>query len=99
MGNIVLIERVSLDENCILSVKPKRESFDMIYRAAMGVRWNSDNNYLYFNTPIGKEDDIVRLYQFIKKAVFEEYGKILKSDNKTVYVNINEPTVTQIARL
>ena len=64
MGDIVLIERVALDENCILSVKPKKESFDMIFRAAMGVRWNNDNNYLYFNTPIGKEEDIANFYKF-----------------------------------
>lgn len=99
MRNIVLVERVAIDENGILSVKPKREIFDMIYRAAMGVRWDSDSNYLYFNSPTGQKNDIVEFYNFILRAVSEEYGKTLQPDSKTIYENIDEETIAKIKKL
>lgn len=99
MGKLVLIKKVAIDENGYLSVKPEKESMDMIYRAAMGVRWNSEGNYLYFATPVKQENDIIKFYNFILMAVLDEYGKVLKPNNKTIFENINESIKAKIAKL
>ena len=98
MNDIVLIEKITIN-NCVLCVKPKMESFDMIYRAAMGVRWNNDDKYLYFNSPIEQESDIIDYYGFIVAAVLDEYGKKLKLDTDTVYENVDDSTKIKIEKL
>lgn len=97
MNDIVLIEKITID-NSILCVKPKTESFDMIYRAAMGVRWNNDGKYLYFNSPIEQESDILDYYGFILAAVLDEYGKKLQLNDDTVYENIDDNTKIKIEK-
>ena len=99
MRDLVLIKRIAIDKNGILSVTPQKGSFDMIYRAAMSVRWYIDGRYLYFVTPISCESDILKFYNFILMAVLDEYGKILKPDNRTIYENINENIKAEIVKL
>ena len=90
----VLIEKIILNKEGVLFVKPKNYSFDMIYRSAMGVHWDKNESLLYHNLP--KDWNNLRWYRQIISAVKGEYGVTLKVDSKTVYENIDEKVKTAI---
>ena len=85
----ISIEKITLAENGMLFVKPKDFSFDKIYRSAMGVHWDSKNFCLHPNHPIDKEWRAIQWFGQIVAAVKNEYGIILKTDNNTVYENVD----------
>lgn len=96
MNEGVFIEKIAIDKKGILSITPKRDGFCMIYRSAMGVYWNNDENFLYFNSPVKQEKDILKAYTQIISAVKSEYGKVLKVSLNTSYENISENVKKQI---
>jgi len=98
LARYVFVEKVALDENGILYVKPKNYSFEMIYRAAMSVYWQTEKLSLHCNFPIDQEWDVLRCYKQILSAAKDEYGKILKVDSNTVYENIDNETKTKIEK-
>ncbi|MBQ8541559.1 MAG: hypothetical protein IJ435_08830 [Clostridia bacterium] len=63
-----------------LCVKPQKGNFDMIYRAGMSVNWNKDLKCLYYTHD--NADNEVKI-ETIKKAVNNEYGVNLFTDEKT----------------
>ena len=84
----IIIDRIALSETGILFVKPKDYTFEMIYRSAKGVHWDSQRNCLYHNAP--QKWDALRWYEQIVSAVKDEYGGILKISPETIYVNIDD---------
>lgn len=90
MSNLVFIEKIFIDKKGIFSIKPQNEKFDLIYRSAMGVHWDSKNMSLYFVTPIKQENDIFNAYKQVILSVEEEYGRTLKIDSNTIFENISD---------
>ena len=84
---IVFIEKVYLDNDQILFVKPKSYSFDKVYRSAMGVDWDEHKCCLYQAHP-SREWSILRWFDQILLAVKNEYGITLKVCSDTNYENI-----------
>lgn len=84
----ILIEKIWLDENNVINIKPLGHTFEKIYRSAMGVYWNPDGQFLYHN--ISGDWDYLRWYDQIVLAVRSEYGVILAASRDTVFENIDE---------
>ena len=51
MSAVEKIEMIFVDSKGILCVKPEKQSFDMIYRSAMGAHREINGNYLVRNIP------------------------------------------------
>jgi hypothetical protein len=81
------IEEIRIDESGKLIVKPRKEDFSYIYRAAMEVNWNNDGKYLY--SPKPKEWSYSMWFKQIHAAVKDEYGVTLKISNETRWENID----------
>ncbi len=60
-----------------LYVRPDSNEYEMIYRAAMGVYWDKEENALYYK---GASTDIVELIEIMREAVKKEYGVNLAVD-------------------
>ena len=63
-----------------LCVTPQEGNFDMIYRAGMSVNWNKELKCLYYTRDNMDNDGKI---EAIKKAVNNEYGINLFTDEKT----------------
>jgi hypothetical protein len=50
-GSLTALAEIGIDDERRLYLKPSKASFPMIYREAMGVRWNSERGYLYGGVP------------------------------------------------
>jgi len=83
----VLIEKIILNMDGILYIKPKKFRFDMIYRSAMGVHWDESASCLYHNPP--QKWSPAQWYNQIIAAVKSEYGIELVTGSKTIYENIS----------
>ena len=62
----------------------------------MGVHWDNNGKYIYFASTIKQETDIINAYKKITEAVESEYGKILKTNQNTVYEGICEDVKNKI---
>jgi len=91
----VYIEKISLDQNYMLFVKPKNYSFDMIHRSSMGVHWDDKKCCLYHNPT--KNWSVISWYMQITLAVQNEYGATLIATSDTVYENIAPSVQKSIA--
>lgn len=81
------IEEIRIDESGKLIVKPRKEDFRCIYRAAMEVNWNNDGKYLY--SPKPKKWSYSMWFKQIHAAAKDEYGVSLKISNETRWENID----------
>jgi hypothetical protein len=90
----IFVEKVSINENGILYIKPKNYSFDMIYRSAMGIHWDEKICCLYHNSP--QKWDSLQWYKHMILAVKSEYDKDLKIYPGTVYDNVDDVLKTAI---
>ena len=59
-----------LQLNNYFYVKPKKGSYEMIYRAARGVYWDEDRSSLYFKGVTTRENAL----KIIAEAMKAEYG-------------------------
>ena len=84
---IVFIEKIYVDNNQILFVKPKSYSFDKVYRSALGVNWDENKRCLY-QAHTSREWGILRWFKQILLAAKSEYGITLKVCSDTIYENI-----------
>lgn len=84
----ILIEKIILNENGMLCVKPQSHSFNMIYRSSTGIHWNNEKKCLYHN--MSQEWDTLKWFKQMILAVKSEYGVVLKINQNTIYENINE---------
>ena len=92
-----IIEKISIDKNGCLNIKPKQYSFDMIYRSASGVRWDAQERYLYtIASLMDKSVTIKQMYRQIILAVNDEYGISLNITEETVFENITNDDITNI---
>ena len=86
---VILIEEIGLDDQGCLFVRPSAATaaeFEYIWRAAMGIRWDSNDGALhaYESTRWAVAD----LYQQMIAAVLDEYGIRLQATPGTVWSRI-----------
>ena len=90
------IEKIFISENDIICIKPQELSFKMIYRSAVGVYWNDEENYLYHNQ--AQNWSFFQSFEHIVKAVKIEYGVQLKIMPNTIYENLDDCTILTIKK-
>ncbi len=89
MSQVMPIEEVGLDDQGHLFVRPSAASADefaYIYRAAMGIRWNTRLRAFHAYEPARWV--AADLYRQIVSAVHGEYGVRLQSTSGTVWTRI-----------
>ena len=80
------IIEVGLDLDGSLFVRPKAEDFSYIYRAAMGVRWDTDRGRLFF--PKSSEWSYAKCFSQILSAAEDEYRvRLVLSPQTTWFVS------------
>lgn len=82
----VRIAEVGIDPGGSLYVKPDGEAFPMVYRAAMQVGWDAQNERLFSPKPI--EWTYRQWFNQIASAVFDEYGVKLCLASDTVWTDV-----------
>lgn len=82
------IDEIRIDESGRLIVKPCKEDFRYIYRAAMEVNWNNEGKYLY--SPKPKEWSYSMWFKQIHAAAKDEYGVALKISKETRWKSIDD---------
>ncbi len=80
------IAEVGIDPCGSLYVKPDGGTFPMVYRAAMQVSWDAQNERLFSPTPI--EWTYRQWFNQIVAAVFDEYGVKLCLSADTVWTDM-----------
>lgn len=98
MKDIVIIKKIEIIGGNTLLIKPDGESFEMIYRSATGVHWDTESECLSFAFPYNM-CDYVQAFMHIVEAVQIEYGKFLKINVNTAFVNIEENVKNGIIRI
>lgn len=93
---VALIERISIDENGILKIRPKDLIFDKIYRSAMGVQWDEKAQCLFHNPP--DKWSSFQWFKQILRAVKSEYGITLLATDETTLENVDNDTVVAIKK-
>ena len=88
------IERVEIDLDGKLCVKPASQDFAYIYRAAMEVHWDPVRRCLF--SPKPQEWSYPMWFRQIVAAAADEYRVRLKITTGTAWVNIPETTRSEI---
>jgi hypothetical protein len=88
------IVEVRIDEGGRLLVRPQVGTFPHIYRAAMEVRWDSDNRALF--SPKPREWSYLRWFQQIVAAAADEYGVRLIITPRTTWSDVPDALRAEI---
>ncbi|NOZ47124.1 MAG: hypothetical protein GXO79_10135 [Chlorobi bacterium] len=80
------IASIEIDHQGRLNIKPKSEKFNLIYRTATEVHWNSDNQTLY--SPKPRDWTYLEWFKHIVKVVKEECFCELNIAEETKWINI-----------
>ena len=84
------IDEVAIDAAGAVAIRPRiaaDETFEHIYRAAMGVRWHSDTRSLVpYET---KGETPAWWFRQIVAAVSSEYGQLLELQPDTKWTNVS----------
>jgi hypothetical protein len=92
------IAEVGIDEKGQLFVRPTSISFDFIYRAGTGVKWDGAKRQLFASKP--RELNYVDWFKQILASAVNEYGTTLKLTTETIWTNVPAPIKKEIeARL
>ena len=95
----ITIASVSIDSARRLLVRPSLDAdsdFALIYRAAMGVNWDSESRSLVAPTP--KEWSHFDWFKHLIEAVSIEYGQRLVLSETTQWANVPEELRAEIER-
>jgi hypothetical protein len=83
------ISIIWIDDSNRLCIQPDNMTFEMIYRSAMGVQWNTENRHLY--SQVLNSGTPIDWFHQILAAVEIEYGYRLCITEKTKWKNIDTP--------
>jgi hypothetical protein len=89
-----IIAEVGIDDEGRLYISPAASSFALIYRAAMGVNWDSSNRRLF--SPRPREWSYSDWFKQIVSAAADEYGVRLRLTPETTWSNIPQILKEQI---
>jgi len=79
------IERIGIDEDERLYVKPSTQLFPLVYRESMEIHWNSERGYLYGAVP--RKWSYIDWFNHILWAALEQ-GCELVVTSGTSWVNV-----------
>lgn len=82
------IKAIGIDAAGQLWVQPASATFELIYRAGMEVRWDTERASLYAPKP--REWSCLRWFEQIRNAAVLEYGLALKIGEGTSWTNIDD---------
>ena len=83
----VAISKVAVDNDGRLLVYPTHgETFEFIYRAARGARWDHERHFLYTGPP--KAASYADFFCHILDAVASEYGRELFLNDDTEWLDV-----------
>ncbi|HVY85554.1 MAG TPA: hypothetical protein VG943_10505 [Caulobacterales bacterium] len=82
------ILEIGLDSDRTFYVRPAAGSFEFIYRAGMGVRWDEARKVLTFRDP--RDVPNIDRLGFVVAACAQEYGVRLSVDASTSLTNLPE---------
>ena len=82
----VPLAKVELDGKGRLLLYPAGERYDYIYRAAAGVTWEPQGQFLHFGDPRGLTYPVC--FQQIISVVASEYGHHLALSKHTEWINV-----------
>ena len=88
------ISEVGIDDKQRLYVRPEKQTFEYIYRAAAEVGWDNKENFLF--SPKPREWTYFEWYRQIIMATKGEYGCQLVLKDKTQWTNIPNELKDQI---
>jgi hypothetical protein len=88
------IVEVAIDNSGRLIVKPRKQTFEFIYRSAMEVHWNDTKQCLY--SPRPREWTYFDWYKQIIYSVESEYGYKLVLSDKTKWINVYDSLKEEI---
>ena len=88
------ILEVGIDQAGSLYLKPRTQSFPFIYRAAMEVGWDAENQRLF--SPMPREWTYLDWFRQLLAAAADEYGVRLKVSSATVWSDVPEALRAQI---
>ena len=88
------ILEIGIDDKERLFVKPKKERFTLIYRAAAEVNW--DNNGLFLYSPKPREYTYFDWFAHIIGVVESECGCKLVLTDQTLWTNVTDELKQQI---
>jgi len=88
------IAEVGISQDGKLYVRPDKQDFSYIYRAAMEIDWNASQSVLF--SPRSGEEPSSFLFGRILAAAADEYGIRLKIDAETTWSNIPQSLRLQI---
>jgi len=88
------IAEVGIDQEQRLFVRPTSEAFPQIYRAAMGIDWDQEEEYLF--APAPKDWTYVNWFNQIIWAAADEYGVWLRLTPDTVWSGVSDELCAEI---
>lgn len=89
------IIEIGIDNQERLFIRPERQTFEFIWRAAAEVGWDAKGKFLY--SPKPREWSYFMWYRHIVDAVNAEYGCRLHWTDKTQWTNIADNLKEQIS--
>ncbi len=88
------ISEIGIDDQQRLYIKPEKQTFEYIYRAAAEVGWDSKERILFSLKP--REWSYYVWYRHIVDITKDEYGCKLHLTDKTTWTNIPNDLKPQI---
>lgn len=88
------IIEIGIDDKGRLFLKPKNESFSLIYRSASEIHWDNTGRFLY--TPKPREWDYYDWYRHLTDVINTECNCKLFLTRRTTWTNIPKDLKTQI---
>tara|TARA_B100000787_G_C16060704_1_gene235422 strand:+ start:331 stop:633 length:303 start_codon:yes stop_codon:yes gene_type:complete len=87
---------IEIDKQFRLNIKPKSVSFNMIYRTATEVHWNTKSNTLY--SPKPRDWTYLEWFKHILKVTKEECYCELNITEQTEWINIPNELKKEITK-
>ena len=91
------IIEIGIDDQHRLFIKPEKQTYEFIYRAAAEVGWDKEERSLF--SPKPREWTYLDWYKHITVITKEEYGCQLLITEKTQWFNISKELQDQICKL
>lgn len=91
------IIEIGIDKQERLFIKPERQTFEYIYRAAAEVNWDHKEKFLY--SPKPREWSYYAWYKHIIAIAKDEYGCELRLTRNTRWINISNELKEQIIEI
>lgn len=90
------VSEIGIGQDGRLYLRPKKNKFPLIYRAAMEVQWDEEANVLW--APKRGDWSYPDWFKQVVASVESEYGTTLRLNEKTKWSNISEDLQKEITK-